>query len=186
MVDLGIQDWELGSPIVNLEINNPQLKISNWSFDHQLLISTFSSLISFVIDKHMDQFRMGRKRHNKDFPIKFHQSWQTVSQSHDLYPQGGKYYLQLFLWESAILKKEHKKLYITTPRSFPKYLCGTFWLQGSAAARNLVCTWADLSNVQGDAGPPLQTETIWAGKVKYLCISASPVYYRNVPIIWMN
>ena len=41
-----IRYWGFKSPILNFKNTIPQFKITNWSFDHQLVISTFSSLIT--------------------------------------------------------------------------------------------------------------------------------------------
>ena len=45
--DLGIGVfWDLG---LEIYIPNPQFKFTNWSFHHQLVISTFSSLLSLSL-----------------------------------------------------------------------------------------------------------------------------------------
>ena len=43
VLELGILDWNPQSPIV--KNTNPKFKITMWSFYHQLVISTFSSLL---------------------------------------------------------------------------------------------------------------------------------------------
>ena len=46
-----IRDWGFKSPIPFPKNTYPQFKITNWSFYHQLVISTISSLVDYVYDK---------------------------------------------------------------------------------------------------------------------------------------
>ena len=59
-----------------------------------------------------------------------------------------------------------------SPCPLPENISGILWQYESPAATRLVCTWADLQNLQGGAAPSSETKTRWDEEGKFLCLSA--------------
>ena len=65
------------------------------------------------------------------------------------------------------------------PVYFQKISAAPFGNRSPKLRGALVCSWADLQNLQGGAAPPHQTETRWTEKESFLCLSALPVQAPN-------
>ena len=61
------------------------------------------------------------------------------------------------------------------PVYFQKISAAPFGNMSPQLRGALVCSWADLQNLQGGAAPPHRTETRWTEKESFLCLSAPPV-----------
>ena len=83
---------------------------------------------------------------------------------------------------SSDLKMEPLNLYpmydtrtLGHPVYFKKTSAAPFGNRSPQLGGAWVCSWADLKNLQGGAGPPHQTQTRWSEKEKFLSLSAPQV-----------